>query len=330
MIPASKPLTRKRCFYIVRNYRNNVAMEMPVNIDSAFVGTALLPYETVLTARRTTNFAAAIGDHAACYFDDTRPGGIFAHPVFPVAVTWPVTSHMDRYLRDSRFPLELMAMQVHHTEHIALHHPIRPGQALTVAGTVAAILPHRAGTRVIMRYAAADEGGRPVFTEHIGALLRGVRCSDDGRRLPGLPDEPPPDPSDDPVWQQNIYIDPLLPYVYDGCSDIVFPIHTSPAFARDVGLPGIILQGTATLALAVRTVLDRESAVHSSAVTEVACRFTGMVFPGSSITVRLRRRSVVDDRVVLTFDVVDARNQPVLRKGQLVYRTTTKAKGGNP
>lgn len=301
-----------------------------MKIDSEFVGTPLLPYETVLTARRTTNFAAAIGEHAACYFDDTRPGGILAHPVFPVAVTWPVTSHMDRYLRGSRFPLELMAVQVHHTEHIALHHPMRPGQTLTVAGTVAAILPHRAGTRVVMRYAAADGDGRPVFTEHIGALLRGVRCSDGGRSLPGLPDEPPPDPSGDPVWRQNIKIDPALPYVYDGCSDIVFPIHTSPAFARDVGLPGIILQGTATLALAVRTVLDRESAVHPSAVAEVACRFTGMVFPGSSITVRLNRRKVVEDRVALTFDVIDARNQPVLRKGQLVYRTTTRAKEENP
>lgn len=301
-----------------------------MNIDSAFVGTKLLPHQTIVAARQTTNFAAAIGEHAACYFDDTRPGGIVAHPVFPVAVTWPVTSHMDRYLRDNRFPLELMAMQVHHTEHIALHYPIRPGQTLTVAGTVAAILPHRAGTRVVMRYAAADGSGRPIFTEHIGALLRGVQCSDDGRGLPGLPDEPPPDSSGDPVWQQDIAIDPALPYIYDGCSDIVFPIHTSPAFARDVGLPGIILQGTATLALAVRELLGREPGVHPSIVTEVACRFTGMVVPGSSITVRLRRRSEGNDRVSLAFDVIDAMKRPVLRKGQLVYRTPTEVKEEKP
>ena len=301
-----------------------------MNIDSAFVGTKLSPHQTTVAARQTTNYAAAIGEHAGCYFDDTRPGGIVAHPVFPVAVTWPVTSHLDQFIQDSRFPLELMAMQVHHTEHIALHHPIRPGQTLTVAGTVAAILPHRAGTRVIMRYEAADDGDRPVFTEHIGALLRGVKCTDDGRSLPRMPDEPSPDPSGDPVWQQDMVIDPALPYLYDGCSDIVFPIHTSPAFARDVGLPGIILQGTATLALAVRVVLDRESGVDPSAVTEIACRFTGMVFPGSRITVRLRRRSITDDRVTLGFDVIDAMHQPVLRKGQIVYRTPTEVKKEKP
>ena len=289
-----------------------------MEIDSAFVGTQFSPYQTVVQARQTTNYAAAIGERDACYFDDIRPEGVIAHPVFPVAVTWPITLHPDRYLRDSRFPLELMAMQVHHSEDIALHHPVRPGQILTVAGTVAAILPHRAGTRVVMRYAAADDGGRPVFTEHIGALLRGVRCSDDGRSLPGLPDEPPPDPSGEPVWQQGIAIDPALPYIYDGCSDIVFPIHTSPAFARGVGLPGIILQGTATLALAVRELLGRESGLHPSAVTGVACRFTGMVLPGSRISVRLFQRTAVDGRLTLSFDVIDAESRPVLRKGRII------------
>ena len=289
-----------------------------MQIDSTFVGTTLQPYQTVVAARQTTNYAAAIGERAACYFDDTRSDGVIAHPVFPVAVTWPITVHLDRYLRDKRFPLELMAMQVHHSEHIVLHRPVRPGQALTVAGTVAAILPHRAGTRVVMRYAAADGSGQPVFTEHIGALLRGVPCSDDGRHLPGLPGEPPSDPAGDPVWQQVIAIDPALPYLYDGCSDIVFPIHTSPAFARDVGLPGIILQGTATLALAVRELLGREPGAHPSTVTEVACRFTGMVVPGSRITLRLRRRSAVDERLTLYFDVIDAQGRPVLRKGRIV------------
>ncbi len=292
-------------------------------LDCAFVGTRLLHHQAVVTARQTTNYAAAIGERAACFFDDTLPEGIVAHPVFPVCVTWPVTRHLDQYILDSRFPLELMAMQVHHTEHIALHRAVRPGQALTVAGTVAAILPHRAGTRVVMRYAAKGDDGQPVFTEHIGALLRGVRCTEAGRSLPGLPADPPPDPTDDPIWQQELSIDPALPYVYDGCSDIVFPIHTSPAFARNVGLTGIILQGTATLALAVRELLFRESGVHPSAVSEVACRFTGMVFPGSSITVRLRHRSAMDDRVTLTFDVADSKERPVLRKGRLVYRQST-------
>ena len=292
-----------------------------MQIDSRHVGTRLSPYRTVVTARHTTNYAAAVGESASCYFDDTRPDGIIAHPVFPVAITWPITSHLDRYIQDSDFPLDLMAMQVHHTEHLALHLPVRPGQELVVTGVVAAIVPHRAGTRVVLRYEARDEAKRPAFTEHIGGLLRGVHCSDDGQCLPDMPVDSPPDPDQEPLWRQRIGIDPLLPYVYDGCSDIVFPIHTSPAFARQVGLPGILLQGTATLALAVREILHRESGLHPATVSAVACRFTGMVIPGESITVHLRQRSTAKGITILAFDVVDVGQRPVLRKGRIEYRS---------
>jgi len=297
-----------------------------VHIDSQHVGTSLRPYQTVITSRHATNYAAAVGESSPCFFDDTRPDGIIAHPVFPVAVTWPITSHLDRYIQAKRFPLDLMAMQVHHTEHIALHCPVRPGQELTVAGVVAAILPHRAGTRVVLRYEARDRDRRPVFTEHIGGLLRGVQCADDGRSLAGLPVDPPSDPGQDPIWRQEVEIDPRLPYLYDGCSDIVFPIHTSPAFARQVGLPGILLQGTATLALSVREVLRRETGLDPSAVTGVACRFTGMVTPGDSIAVRLHSRSTAKGCTALGFDVVDAGQRPVLRKGLIECRTATSEK----
>ena len=80
--------------------------------------------------------------------------------------------------------------QVHHTETLEFHRPLRPGDRLTVKGRVAAILPHKAGTRVVMRFDALDETGEPVFTEHIGALMRGVTCSDDGLCPDRLPRGP--------------------------------------------------------------------------------------------------------------------------------------------
>ena len=148
--------------------------------------------------------------------------------------------------------MEVLVTQVHHAENLEFHRPLRPGDRLTVKGQVAAILPHRAGTRVVIRFAALDEAHEPVFTEHIGALMRGVKCSDDGLCLNRLPEGPLAEEGVEPLWESRIPIDPLRPHIYDGCTGIVFPIHTSRAFARQVGLPGNILQGTATLAFAVR------------------------------------------------------------------------------
>lgn len=214
-----------------------------MQIDSAHVGTRLIPHRAVVDWRWMTNYAAAVGDANPCYLDDTRSAGIIAHPVFPVAVTWPVTLHLDRYMEGSSFPVALMAMQVHHSEHIALHRPIRPGQHLTVAGTVA--------------------------------------------------------------------VDPLFSYRYDAGGGIVFPIHTSPAFARGVGLPGIIVQGTATLALAVRELVNREAGGDPQRIAALACRFSGMVQPGTTILVVLQH----GDGNHLFFAVRDAQGQRVLSNG---------------
>jgi len=282
-----------------------------MQIDSAHVGTRLSPYRTAVDWRWMTNYAAAVGDANPCYFDDTRNAGLIAHPVFPVAVTWPVTLHLDRYLEGSAFPVKLMAMQVHHSEHIALHHPIRPGQRLTVAGTVAAIRPHRAGTRVILRYEASDEDGQGIFTEHIGGLLRGVSCTDEGRGLDDLPPDPPSAPEGASLWEAPVTVDPLFSYRYDAGSGIVFPIHTSPAFARSVGLPGIIVQGTATLALAVSELVNREADGDPQRITALACRFTGMVRPGTTIRILLQQRKEEN----LFFEVRDEQDKRVLSNG---------------
>ena len=282
-----------------------------MQIDSAHVGTRLSPYFAAVDWRWMTNYAAAVGDTNPCYLDDTRGSGIVAHPVFPVAITWPVTLHLDRYLEGSAFPVELMAMQVHHSEYIALHRPIRPGQQLTVAGAVAAIWPHRAGSRVILRYDASDQDGQAVFTEHIGGLLRGVSCTDEGRGLDDLPPDPPPAPEGPPLWEAPVAVDPLFSYRYDAGSGIAFPIHTSPAFARTVGLPGIIVQGTATLALAVRELVNREAAGDPRRIAALACRFTGMVLPRTPIRVVLQHRAGEN----LFFEVRDSEEKRVLSRG---------------
>ncbi|RLB94380.1 MAG: hypothetical protein DRH76_09290, partial [Deltaproteobacteria bacterium] len=193
----------------------------------------------------------------------------------------------------------------------ALHHPIRPGQRLTVAGTVAAIRPHRAGTRVILRYEASDEDGQGIFTEHIGGLLRGVSCTDEGRGLDDLPPDPPSAPEGASLWEAPVTVDPLFSYRYDAGSGIVFPIHTSPAFARSVGLPGIIVQGTATLALAVSELVNREAGGDPQRITALACRFTGMVRPGTTIRILLQQRKEEN----LFFEVRDEQDKRVLSNG---------------
>jgi acyl dehydratase len=104
-----------------------------------------------------------------------------------------------------------------------------------------------------------------------------------------------------------------IAHVYTECARIWNPIHTDAAVARAAGLPGIILHGTATLALAVSRVVTRELGGDGARVRGVAARFTGFVRLPSAITVRGLGRQAT----TIAFDAVDADGTSVLGEGVL-------------
>jgi acyl dehydratase len=263
------------------------------------------------------NYAAAIGDANPVYFNDERPEGIIAPPLFPVALTWPIVENIADYLEVQDFPKELLITQVHYSEHLSIHRPITPGIHLKIKGTLAAILPHRAGTHVITRFDAQDAEGNQYFTEYIGAMMRGIECADAGKGGESVPSVPQQKKESAVLWESVIPIDPLAPFIYDGCTNIHFPIHTSVKFAHQVGLPGIIHQGTATLAVAVHNILNRETGGDPDQVATVYCRFSGMVLPGSAIRVCLTGKNQESGRTDLFFIVLNAENKQAISNGYI-------------
>lgn len=286
-----------------------------MQISSKFLGTTLKEYHTKVEWRNTMNYAAALEDNNPWYFDDERDRGIVAPPMFCIALTWPILQNIWGNIEADDFPMEIIPTLVHYSEHLELHRPIKPGDALIIKGKIVAIVPHRAGTHIVIRFDAQDKKGVPAFTEHIGAMMRGVRCTDDGQGEENLPKVPTPAEVQQPEWTSLIHIDALKSFVYDGCADITFPIHTSKQFARQVGLPGIILQGTATLAFAIRELIDREAGSNPLRLQSLSCRFSGMVLPGTDIRVELLGKDVKEHSTGLFFDVLNQDGQKAIREG---------------
>jgi len=224
--------------------------------------------------------------------------------------------HITDYLQADGFPQEVLFTQVHYSEHLSLHQPVTPGMKLKIKGVIAAIVPHRAGTYVVIQYDAQDAGGSRVFTEHIGAMMRGVECADGGKGGQSIPSVPL-NTGESALWESVIPIDPLAPFIYDGCTNIHFPIHTSVQFAHQVGLPGIIHQGTATLAVSVHNILNREAGGDPRRLTTVYCRFSGMVIPGSAIRVRLTGKNKAAGGTDLFFTVFNAEEKKAISDGYM-------------
>lgn len=288
-----------------------------MKLTSEFVGTTLKEYACIVSARSSMNYAAAIGDANPLYFNDESPEGIIAPPLFPVAITWPIIAKITDYIQAEGFPKEILFTQVHYTEHLLIHRPVKPGDNLIIRGAIAAILPHKAGTHVVIRFDAIDADGSIIFTEHIGAMMRGVECTDGGKGAEHIPAHLRQKEDLPVLWESIIPIDPLAPFIYDGCTNIHFPIHTSVKFARQVGLLGIIHQGTSTLALAVHCLLNREAGGNPHRLTSVYCRFTGMVLPGSAIRVRLTGKNQVSGGTDLFFTVLNAEEKRAISDGYI-------------
>lgn len=145
--------------------------------------------------------------------------------------------------------------------------------------------------------------------------MRGVACVDGGAGAESLPRVPSPPKTAVPVWEQDIHVEPLRPYIYDGCTNISFPIHTSRKFAHEVGLPDILLQGTAALAFAAREVLNRNGNGDPGRLRALACRFTGMIFPDSELKVQLLACQDREKGNDLFFRVLGDQGQTVINQG---------------
>lgn len=281
----------------------------PPVIDAAIVGLTVGPLACTVDARWLMAYAAALGETDARYYDTTAPGGPAAHPLFPVCYEWPAATALRAKAIDDR--LALLGVHAQHT--LVVHRPPRAGDSLRTSAQVTAVRQRRRGTLVVVRYATVDRTGVPVSTTDYASLYRGVALRGEDAEASSAPTT-----NGDAGairWVDEIDVPAQTAHVYTEGARIYNPIHTDIAVARAAGLPGLILHGTATLALAVSRVIARDLAGDPTAVRGVAGQFTGMVTMPSRLGVRGRAPRGSG----LAFDVVEAAGQPVLSDG-LVMR----------
>ena len=221
------------------------------------------------------------------------------HPLFPVCYEWNAT----RALRISTGLQELNARLVHAQHDVTLHRPPRE-EVLVTRSRVVAAEQRRPGSFVTIRLTAESESGEPVSTSDYGMLYRGVELDGAGRALERREDPPRHVCALEPVGE--VPIAAPAAHVYTECARIWNPIHTDPEYARQAGLPGIILHGTATLALSVSKLQYK--------ARRVRCRFAGMVLMPSTLTVHASPHlSASGD--ALAFETRNERGEVVIERG---------------
>ncbi len=280
------------------------------------------PREHAVDARWLMAYAAALGESGPEYFDTTRPGGILAHPLFPVCYEWPLALDV----RAKTLPDDVAVRGVHATHRLVLHRAPRAGDRLRTTATVATLEPRTPGAYLVLRMETVDGAGRPVSTTEYGSLYLGVEC--DGAPHP----DPLPGGEREPntlsaqgrgqgegwSWTADIPIAPTLAHVYTECARIWNPIHTDRAIALGAGLPDIILHGTATLALAVSQVLRQQPRGAATPVRAVAARFGAMVRLPSRLVVRGQVSRPTPAGAMVRFEALAEDGRPAVRDAEIV------------
>jgi acyl dehydratase len=110
-------------------------------------------------------------------------------------------------------------------------------------------------------------------------------------------------------------------HVYTECARIWNPIHTDAAVAAKAGLPGLILHGTATLAMVVSSIIEAEAGGDPERVAQIYGRFGAMVLMPSEITVRIVGRDKVAAGDAVFFETLSAEGGRAVRDGVVLLRS---------
>ncbi len=267
---------------------------MPLPTDR--LGTRYDPDTAVIDPDRAKAYAAATNDDNPAY-----ESGKYAPPVFGVVPTW---SQLLVASADV-IPPEALMFIVHGEQDMHFHQPLVPGTELTTTAESYALRIGSSGTRFVVKVDSVDGEGAPVMTQYVTVFVRGVNDGESGG-----PDKPshdfPESARDARVASFTIHVNDDQTYRYREASGDEMPIHLDDAFAKSVGLPGIIAHGLCTMAMCSQAVVKTLCDGDPARLKRLAVRFAANVFPGNDIVVDLYDAGEVDGRHAYAFEATSA------------------------
>lgn len=247
-------------------------------VDLSKLGQTSDPVEFEVTAERAKQYADATNDANPRY-----ASGEYAPPVFAVVPAFEAVMQQSAGL----IPSEFLMFVVHGEQDIHFHQPLRPGMRLSSTATPRSVRVGDSGTRVVTTVESVDAAAEPVVTQYFTTFVRGM--ADGESAGPDKPDHEFPDVARDKPFGEPfvVHVDDDQTYRYHEASGDPMPIHLDDAFAKSVGLPGIIAHGLCTMAMCSQAVVQRACDGDPSRLTRLAVRFAANVFPGNDVEVQL-------------------------------------------
>lgn len=240
----------------------------------------------------TAAYAAATNDTSAAY----QGSNAIAPPMFHVRL---IKDTMFQVAGDPELSLDMLRL-VHGEHDATFHRPLRPGDAVTLEGTLESVTEKSSGLLVVSRHTGTVDG-QLAFEAKTAYFIR-AKTRPSTSKPKRKPAEPPP-PQHSISWS----VDADQSHRYAEASLDRNGIHIDKEVATNAGLPDVILHGLCTMAMAGVSLTDTLGGGDPARLKRLSVRFSGMVFNGDTLTTHTWPGG--------TFAVTNADGKPVITGG---------------
>jgi len=274
-----------------------------VVLDIAKLGARYGPDTNHVDPDRARAYAVATNDENPAYGDEATP------PLFAVVPTWDTTMAAVHDV----VPAEAMGMLVHLSQDMRFFRPLVPGQKLVTEAEVCGIRSRRSGASMLVVVTSVDEAGQPVLRQYATMFIRGLGGGESGG------DEAPPHGFSAAsrgiaVAERTARIDDDQTIRYSDASGDTNRIHIDEAFAKAMGLPGIIVHGMCTMAFCGHAVISEMAGGDPALLRRLAVRFSRPVLPGSDLVTAIFAAGESPGRHCFAFEA-RSRGEVVIKDG---------------
>jgi acyl dehydratase len=225
------------------------------------------------TERDVMLYALGIG---ASELDFVYERGLKAVPSFAVIPAFPAMMGLTAAVEIN------LVMLLHGEQSFKIHKTIPTQGKLTTTGKVSGVYDKGKGALATVTSETRDEQGELVFANQSGVFVRGAGGFG-GERGPEAGNVAPGRAPDKTVHMETL---PSQAAIYRLSGDRN-PLHIDPAFAKMAGYDRPILHGLCTFGHVCRAVLAEYCDNDPSRFTGMSVRFSGVVYPGDTITTEM-------------------------------------------
>ncbi len=280
---------------------------MPLN--KACVGRVFRSSERTLSSDEGIAYARATLDTTASVLSGERlPPMLAVNPLIDTAML---------ACRDPEMGVDRLRL-VHGEEDIRFFREILPGEIVRPESTVLGVHSKTSGELLVLEHRLFRANELVVLSRSTYFIRSLTPSRDTPSRTSRLPkSEPQSEHKSDALVASNLSIPSTPSESYAAASRGFNAIHIDNDYAKKAGLPGCILHGLCTMAIAANQVVHHLADKDPAQLSRLAVRFSSLVLPEDTLSIKAHRmesHSATEDGFNLT--VLNQRKERVLTKAR--------------